>query len=96
MKVPSGGKWFICACNKMPCTCGAEKCNKEMTLIVAEQNDGMKLQTIGKMKDELKRLIKHWKKEAECHLLYEDTGDLATTLIYEKCAEDLEKTLLWH
>ena len=69
-----------------------DKCNT----INPSGNDVILNLSTRNIKDELKRLIKHWKKEAECHLLYDDTGDIATTLIYEKCAEDLEKTLLWY
>ncbi len=57
---------------------------------------GMKLQTISKMTDELKGLIRQWKKEADNLRMYEDSGDSSATLWLEKCAEDLEKTLLWY
>ena len=59
-------------------------------------SDGMKFQTISKMRDELKGLIRRWKKEADNLRMYEDSGDFSATLWLEKCAEDLEKTLLWY
>ena len=46
------------------------------------------------LQDELKRLIKTWKKEAEVCLGHTDAKGMAIT--FEKCAEDLEVLLLWH
>ena len=46
------------------------------------------------IKNDLKELIKRWKKEAEILQPHSDAKDIM--IAYEKCAEDLEKTLLWY